>query len=80
ITENKEGNTIFISHESIGYLAERYDFVQKGVQNMNAEDPSQKSLSNIVKEIKDSGAKYIFYEDNVSNKVTDTIRKETEAK
>lgn len=31
ITENKEGNTIFISHESIGYLAERYDFVQKGV-------------------------------------------------
>ncbi|MGO3093103.1 MAG: zinc ABC transporter substrate-binding lipoprotein AdcA [Staphylococcus saprophyticus] len=80
ITENKEGNTIFISHESIGYLAERYDFVQKGVQNMNAEDPSQKSLSNIVKEIKDSGAKYILYEDNVSNKVTDTILKETEAK
>ena len=48
-----------ISHESIGYLADRYGFVQKGVQNMNAEDPSQKALTKIVKEIKASGAKYI---------------------
>ncbi|WP_436861530.1 zinc ABC transporter substrate-binding lipoprotein AdcA [Staphylococcus caeli] len=80
VTKDKQGNTVFISHESIGYLAERYGFVQKGIQNMNAEDPSQKALTKIVKEIKDSGAKYILYEDNVSNKVTDTIRKETEAK
>src|SRR5699024_7326514 len=57
-----------------------YGFIQKGVQNMNAEDPSQKALTKIVKDINDSGAKYILYEDNVSNKVTDTIRKETEAK
>ena len=78
--KGKEGSTIFISHESIGYLAERYGFVQKGVQNMNAEDPSQKDLTKIVKEIKSSGAKYILYEDNVSHKVTDTIRKETSAK
>ena len=47
---------------------------------MNAEDPSQKDLTKIVKEIKSSGAKYILYEDNVSHKVTDTIRKETSAK
>ena len=33
-----------------------------------------------MKEINDSGAKYILYEANVSNKVTDTIRKETKAK
>lgn len=79
-SSKKQGNTVFISHESIGYLADRYGFVQKGVQNMNAEDPSQKALTKIVKEIKASGAKYILYEDNVSNKVTDTIRKETSAK
>ncbi|PTF17062.1 metal ABC transporter solute-binding protein, Zn/Mn family, partial [Staphylococcus cohnii] len=74
------GNTVYISHESIGYLSERYGFVQKGIQNMNAEDPSQKALAKIVKEINDSGAKFILYEANVSNKVTDTIRKETKAK
>ncbi|MCE3400437.1 zinc ABC transporter substrate-binding protein, partial [Staphylococcus aureus] len=57
-----------------------YGFVQKGIQNMNAEDPSQKELTKIVKEIRDSNAKYILYEDNVANKVTETIRKETDAK
>ncbi|CCI58936.1 putative uncharacterized protein [Staphylococcus equorum subsp. equorum Mu2] len=80
VTKDKQGNVVFISHESMGYLSERYGFVQKGVQNMNAEDPSQKALTEIVNEINDSGAKYILYEDNVSNKVTDTIRKETKAK
>lgn len=80
VTKDKQGNAVFISHESMGYLSERYGFVQKGVQNMNAEDPSQKALTEIVNEINDSGAKYILYEDNVSNKVTDTIRKETKAK
>ncbi|OIJ30996.1 zinc ABC transporter substrate-binding lipoprotein AdcA [Staphylococcus sp. LCT-H4] len=79
-TKDKKGNAVFISHESMGYLANRYGFVQKGVQNMNAEDPSQKDLTKIVKEINESGTKYILYEDNVSNKVTDTIRKETKAK
>ena len=34
-----------------------------------------KELTKIVKEIRDSNAKYILYEDNVANKVTETIRK-----
>lgn len=36
VTKDKQGNAVFISHESIGYLADRYGFVQKGIQNMNA--------------------------------------------
>ena len=27
-----------------GYLAERYGFKQEGIENMNAEEPSQKIL------------------------------------
>ncbi|OHS41248.1 zinc ABC transporter substrate-binding protein [Staphylococcus sp. HMSC62B09] len=80
ITKDKQGNAVFISHESLGYLADRYGFVQKGIQNMNAEDPSQKKLTNLVKEINEKNVKYILYEDNVANKVTETIRKETNAK
>ncbi|QLK86864.1 zinc ABC transporter substrate-binding lipoprotein AdcA [Staphylococcus sp. 17KM0847] len=79
-TEGHKGHAVFVSHESLGYLADRYGFVQKGVQSLNAEDPSQKELTEIVKEINDTGAKYILYEENVANKVTDTIRKETDAK
>nr|WP_263314116.1 zinc ABC transporter substrate-binding lipoprotein AdcA [Mammaliicoccus sp. Marseille-Q6498] len=80
VTKDHKGHTVFISHESIGYLANRYGFVQKGVQSMNAEDPTQKELTQIVKEIKDTDAKYILYENNISSKITDTIRKETNAK
>lgn len=47
---------------------------------MNAEDPSQKALTQLVKEINEKNVKYILYEDNVANKVTETIRKETNAK
>ncbi|WP_415860087.1 metal ABC transporter solute-binding protein, Zn/Mn family, partial [Staphylococcus felis] len=42
-----------MSHESLGYLANRFGFEQIGVQVLNAEDPSQKELKNIVKEIID---------------------------
>lgn len=80
ITKDHQGHTVFISHESLGYLSQRYGFVQKGVQSMNAEDPTQKELTEIVKEIKDTDAKYILYENNISSKITDTIRKETDAK
>ncbi|WP_368541273.1 metal ABC transporter solute-binding protein, Zn/Mn family [Staphylococcus warneri] len=79
-TKGKKGNAVFISHESLGYLSNRYGFEQVGVQNMSAEDPSQKDLTNIVKEIKKNKVEYILYEENVSNKITDTIRKETDAK
>ena len=40
VTKDKKDNVVFISHESIGYLMQ---FKQEGVQNMNAEDPSQKN-------------------------------------
>lgn len=29
VTKDKQGNAVFISHESIGYLVDRYGFVQK---------------------------------------------------
>ena len=45
-----------------------------------SEDPSQKALTQLVKEINEKNVKYILYEDNVANKVTETIRKETNAK
>ncbi|WP_368873966.1 metal ABC transporter solute-binding protein, Zn/Mn family, partial [Staphylococcus haemolyticus] len=52
----------------------------EGIENMNAEEPSQKDLTNIVKQIKEDKVKYILAEENVSNKVADTVRRETDAK
>lgn len=78
--KGNEGKTVYISHDSIGYLADRYNFKQEGIENMNAEEPSQKDLTNIVKQIKEDKVKYILAEENVSNKVADTVRRETDAK
>lgn len=78
--KGNKGETVYISHDSIGYLADRYGFKQEGVENMNAEEPSQKDLTNIAKQIKDDNVKYVLSEENVSNKVSDTVRKETDAK
>ncbi|MGZ2591605.1 metal ABC transporter solute-binding protein, Zn/Mn family [Staphylococcus borealis] len=77
--KGNEGKTVYISHDSIGYLADRYNFKQEGIQNMNAEEPSQKDLTNIVKQIKEDKVKYILAEENVLNKVAETVRKETDA-
>lgn len=78
--KGNEDKTVYISHDSLGYLANRYNFKQEGIENMNAEDPSQKDLTNIVKQIKKDHVKYILTEENVSHKVADTVRKETNAK
>ncbi|MBL7573924.1 zinc ABC transporter substrate-binding protein [Staphylococcus saccharolyticus] len=78
--KGNEGETVYISHDSIGYLADRYNFKQEGIENMNAEEPSQKDLTNIVKQIKEDKVKNILAEENVSNKIADTVRKETNAK
>ncbi|UDI77077.1 zinc ABC transporter substrate-binding protein [Staphylococcus taiwanensis] len=78
--KGNEDKTVYISHDSLGYLANRYNFKQEGIENMNAEDPSQKDLTNIVKQIKKDHVKYILTEENVSHKVADTVRDETDAK
>ena len=48
--KGNEDKTVYISR--LYWLAERYHFEQEGIENMNAEEPSQKDLTNIVKQIK----------------------------
>lgn len=77
ITSNSKRDTVVISHDSIGYLANRYGFKQEGVSGMNNEEPSQRDLMAIVKRIDDTKQPYVLYEQNISSKVTDVIQKES---
>ncbi len=77
ITEHPKRDTVVISHDSIGYLANRYGFKQEGVSGMNNEEPSQRDLMNIVNNIKQTKQPYVLYEQNISSKVTDVIQKES---
>ena len=77
ITQHPKRDTVIISHDSIGYLANRYQFNHQGVSGMNNEEPSQRELMNIVQNIDKTKQPYVLYEQNITSKVTDVIQKES---
>ena len=46
---------------------------------MNNEEPSQKDILALIKQINQSKQPYILYEQNITSKITDVIRDETNA-
>ncbi len=69
--------TFFVSHASFGYIANLYGLEQVAIAGLNSQsEPSQKQLATIVKEAKDQDVHYILFEQNVSSKLTDVVRKE----
>ncbi|QIH78352.1 zinc ABC transporter solute-binding protein [Macrococcoides canis] len=80
VTKNKKHDTVYISHDSLGYLAHRYGFKQEGVSGMNNEEPSQSDIINMINNIDKSNASVILYEQNIPSKTTDIIKNKTNAK
>lgn len=78
MTENTVRDSVYISHESIGYLADRYHFEQVAINGLNNDEPSQQDLTKIVDSIGEQNIKYILYEQNVSSSITDTIQSSTD--
>lgn len=79
ITKNKKHDTVYISHDSLGYLAHRYGFMQEGVSGLNNEEPSQSDIINMINNIDKSKASVILYEQNIPSKTTDIIKSKTNA-
>ena len=77
ITENTVNTDVYISHESIGYLAHQYGFQQIGISGLSNQEPSQQELTEIIESIEAENIPYILYEPNVTSSVTDVIRSET---
>ena len=77
ITEQPVYDHVYISHESIGYLANRYGFHQVAINGLSNQEPSQKELTEIIDNIKQENIPYILYEPNVTSTVTDVIKDET---
>ncbi|MET3575313.1 metal ABC transporter solute-binding protein, Zn/Mn family [Bhargavaea ullalensis] len=69
--------TFYISHASFGYVADEYGLKQVSVAGLNSQsEPSQKQLAHIVDQARDENIRYIFFEQNVSSKLSEVIRKE----
>ncbi|UBH14191.1 metal ABC transporter solute-binding protein, Zn/Mn family [Macrococcus armenti] len=77
VTKNKKHDTVFISHDSLGYLAHRYGFKQEGVSGMNNEEPSQSDIINMINNIDKTKASVILYEQNIPTKTADIIKDKT---
>ena len=77
VTENPVNTDVYISHESIGYLAHQYGFHLIGISGLSNQEPSQQELTEIIESIEAENIPYILYEPNVTSSVTDVIRSET---
>lgn len=77
MASNAPTKTFFVSHAAFGYIAETYGLEQTAIAGLNSQsEPSQKQLTSLVEEAKKHDVKYVLFEQNVSSKLTDVIRKE----
>lgn len=72
--------TFFVSHAAFGYLADAYGLQQLAVSGLDSQnEPSQKELASLVKNAKEQDIQYILFEQNVSSKLAEVIKKELDA-
>ncbi|WP_276351993.1 metal ABC transporter substrate-binding protein [Cohnella caldifontis] len=76
-----QGRDIVVSHQAFGYLCRDYGLKQVAVMGLSAEaEPRAQDLVDVIRFIKENGIKTIFFEELVSNKLTETIAGETDAR
>jgi zinc transport system substrate-binding protein len=77
MVSNTPLKTFFVSHAAFGYIAETYGLEQVAIAGLNSQtEPSQQQLASIVQYAKEQDVKYVFFEQNVSSKLTEVIQKE----
>lgn len=77
MTLDTSQKTFYVSHAAFGYIADTYGLQQIAIAGLNSQsEPSQKQLAALVEEAKDKNIKYVLFEQNVTSKLTEVIRKE----
>ncbi|UOE54782.1 metal ABC transporter substrate-binding protein [Bacillus sp. CMF12] len=75
--QNAGHKEFIVSHAAYGYWEERYGLDQISVSGLNSSsEPTQKELQKIIAEAKEHDLKYVFFEQNVSSKLTEILQKE----
>jgi len=77
---NRTKNAIITTHEGFNYLAQRYDFDAYAAIGISADaQPSAADLAALADKVNDLGLNYVFSEPIFSDRVIDTIARETGA-
>lgn len=77
VISHKKNKHILVSHAAYGYWEDRYGIKQISVHGLSSSDePSQRELTNIIQQTEEYHLKYILFEKNTSNRVSEIIRDE----
>nr|WP_181348025.1 ZinT/AdcA family metal-binding protein [Thalassobacillus sp. CUG 92003] len=75
--ESLPQNKIIVSHAAYGYWEQAYGIEQIAVSGLSpTNEPSQKELQTIIETAEQHGLNHVFFEQNVTPKVADVVRKE----
>jgi len=71
-------DVVYGGHYAFGYLTKRYNLNYIAAQGIAPDsEPTANDMVNLVKQIKENGIKYVFYEELTSPKISETLAKET---
>lgn len=80
VVKNAKNKEIIVSHAAYGYWEERYGLKQISISGIvSSSEPTQKQLKEIISEAKEHELKYIFFEQNVSSKLSEIVQGELNA-
>lgn len=72
-----QSREIITAHDAFGYLTKRYNLTPFHILGLSPEEePSPKTIAEIVKIAKEKNIKYIFFETEVDQKISQTIAQE----
>ncbi|MGF2615989.1 ZinT/AdcA family metal-binding protein [Rossellomorea vietnamensis] len=75
--ESLPENKIIVSHAAYGYWEKAYGIEQIAVSGLSPDnEPSQKELQTIIETAEEYGLKYVLFEQNVTPRVAEIVRKE----
>ncbi|SEL03267.1 zinc transport system substrate-binding protein [Carnobacterium iners] len=75
--ENAENRTFITQHAAFAYLAERYNLTQISISGLSPElEPSPAKLAELSKYAEKNNVRYIYFENNASSKIAETLARE----
>ncbi|KAF1301600.1 MULTISPECIES: metal ABC transporter substrate-binding protein [Enterococcus] len=78
---NATNKTFVTQHAAFGYLANQYGLTQESIAGISPDqEPSPSRLAELKHFVEDHGVKVIYFEENASSKVAETLSKETGVK
>ena len=79
--KDAKNKTFVTQHAAFGYLANQYGLTQEAIAGISTDqEPSPSRLSELKHYVDDNQVKVIYFEENASSKVAETLSKETGVK